>query len=439
MATKTKSASTKSGALDVIPFSHPQGCRTYLICDPKTRQALAIDPHLDLVDAVASKVRENSWSLPFVVDTHTHADHPSGAAALAARFGSTRVAHELAGHAGVTRHPRDGDTLQLGDQVLRVRHAPGHTPDSLVLIGGGALFSGDSLFIGSVARTDFLGGDAGQLFDSIHRVLNDLDDETVLYPGHDYAGQLSSTIGAERATNPWLRIGDRAAFVRALTADPPPQPANMEDLLRFNRTGVDIPTKVSADDAVARVRAGGAGSVIDVRTVAEVESEHIAGSRHVPVDQVRDRADEIRATPAPRLILCRSGMRAENARRQLQELGIGGLSVVEGGILAYAGAGGVTLKGKKTISLERQVRIAAGALIVVGAVLGFAVHPVLHLLSALVGGGLVFAGITDRCGMAMLLAKMPWNARAKASPAAPAAACAAKPPAAACAAKPPGS
>jgi hypothetical protein len=113
--------------------------------------------------------------------------------------------------------------------------------------------------IGSVARTDFLGGDAGELHDPLRRILEDLDDDTLLYPGHVYQGRERSTVGEERAGNPYLSM-ERAEFVRQLMRDPPPRPANMDDLLRLNRSGEDIPLALSAADAVERVQAGGAAS-----------------------------------------------------------------------------------------------------------------------------------------------------------------------------------
>ncbi len=395
--------------LEIVPLLHPQGCRTYLMADPTTKEALALDVHLDLVQQVAETLQARNWSLKYIVDSHTHADHPSGAAPLAKQTSATRVAHERAGHEGVTLHPADGETLLLGDRSVRVRHAPGHTPDHIVLLSDRALFSGDTLLIGGVARTDFLGGNAGQLFDSIHRVIDTLADDVVLYPGHDYKGQVSSTLGDERAHNAWLAIKDRSAFVQALTANPPPRPANMDALLRLNKRGIHIASLLSADDAVKRVAKGGAHSVIDVRTGAEVTSERVPGAVHIPLDQIRARADEVRAIPAPRLLLCRSGQRAVTAKRTLESLGVGGLMVMDGGIESYRNAGGETVTGKRSMSLERQVRIVAGALVLIGLALGTFVSPWGYALAAFVGAGQVFAGITDTCGMGMLLARMPWN------------------------------
>lgn len=402
------------GTLHIIQFSHPQGCRGYLVADMETKKALAVDPHLDFVGKMAQRIKKENWELTYIADTHTHADHPSGAGMLSQLFpSSTRLAHEKARHVGVTYNPADGDTLRLGSKTITIRHAPGHTPDHIVLITDGAIFSGDTLLIGTVARTDFLGGDAGDLFDTLQWFLADLPDDLILYPAHDYQGQKESTIGREKTNNPWLQIHDRSEFIKKLTINPPPRPANMDDLLRLNREGVNIPEQISAETAVNRVKDGGASSIIDVRTAGEVEAEHIPGSRHIPLDKLEELLDNVRITPAPRMLLCQSGNRAGMARAKLVASGIGGLSVIEGGINAYRLAGGTTVKGKKRISLERQVRIAAGILILLSVIFSYFVHPACIIIAGFVAMGLIFAGITDKCGMGLILLKMPWNQSSK--------------------------
>ena len=350
-----------SGLLSVQPLAHAQGCRGYLIFDPERREAAALDLHLDQAADVERTLKENDLRLALVIDSHTHADHPSAAQKIATAFGARRVAHAKSGHKGVTVPPQDGETLPVGRGGLVVRHAPGHTPDHLVLETGGAVFSGDTLFIGSVARADFLGGNAGELFDTISRVFGPLPGETVLYPGHDYQGRTDSTLAKERAHNPWLKVGDRAKFVQALSANPPPKPANMNDLLRYNREGEPLPKRISAAEAKARIEAGAAGSVIDVRTDEELDAEMIPGSRHILLDTVFDRAEEIRATPAPRLLLCRLGQRAARAQAALASLGIEGLVVIEGGIQAYRAAGGKTAPRREGAPAPTGGSCAAGA------------------------------------------------------------------------------
>jgi len=197
--------------------------------------------------------------------------------------------------------------------------------------------------------------------------------------------------------------------VKKLTANPPSRPANMDYLLRLNRKGVNIPATISAEEASSLVTIGGAASVIDVRTGIEFYGEHIPGSHLIPLDQIEVRVDEVMSIPAPRLLLCRSGNRASTAKKALEKLRVTGISVVDGGLGAYVKAGGYTVKGMARMSLERQVRIAAGSLTLLGVLTGFFVHPVFLILSGFVGAGLIFAGVTDWCGMGIMLDKMPWN------------------------------
>lgn len=320
------------GKLKVAQFRHPYGCRSYLVIDASGGEALIIDPHLDFVEALDRRVKDAGVTLKYIIDTHTHADHPSGARALKNRFtDAERVARAEANHAGVTLTPNDGDSLKIGESVLNVVHAPGHTPDHMALKGEGVLFTGDSLFIGSVARTDFLGGDAGVLFDSIHGIIDQADDGDVVFPGHDYQGLGDSLVKDEKANNPWLRMTDKKEFVEQLSANPPPRPANMDALLRLNREGAEFPETITAREATDLVDEQAANQIIDVRTGGEVEAEHVPGSVHVPLDKLKERLDDVLSVPVPRYVMCQSGNRANTAAQTLRELGYQGFVVIEGG------------------------------------------------------------------------------------------------------------
>ena len=151
--------------------------------------------------------------------------------------------------------------------------------------------------------------------------------------------------------------------------------------------------------------------LLDVRTPAEYGELHIPGSTLMPLDRLDAAKVAEAAAGRPCVLVCRTGRRAEDARRKLETSGCAPLAVLEGGVTAWDAAGLPVTRGKAAISLERQVRIAAGALVLAGAILGSTVHPLFYGLSAFVGAGLVFAGLTDWCGMGLLLARMPWNQR----------------------------
>jgi rhodanese-related sulfurtransferase len=152
--------------------------------------------------------------------------------------------------------------------------------------------------------------------------------------------------------------------------------------------------------------------LIDVRTPVEYREVHVEFARSLPLDELDPQAviqSRNGTKDEPLYLVCHSGGRGEKACEKFVQAGYTNVINVEGGTLACEQAGLPLVRGKTAISLERQVRIAAGTLVVLGAVLGWLVHPAFIGLSAFVGAGLIFAGITDTCGMGMLLAKMPWN------------------------------
>jgi len=160
-------------------------------------------------------------------------------------------------------------------------------------------------------------------------------------------------------------------------------------------------------------------NLIDVRTPAEFERLHARGARSIPLDQLDPAAiASLRIDPSqPIYVICQAGTRAAKACEQFAQAGIMEVYSVEGGTAAWVRAGLPVIEGQsRVISLERQVRIGAGSLVLLGLTLGWFIHPIFLLVSAFVGGGLVFAGVTDWCGMALLLAKMPWNRKRSNTP-----------------------
>lgn len=154
---------------------------------------------------------------------------------------------------------------------------------------------------------------------------------------------------------------------------------------------------------------GGECQVIDVREFSEFNSERVADAQLMPLSNFEKHADEIDHSK-PVYLMCRSGNRARQAAEKLSAKGFTDIHVIEGGMTAWAGAALPVVKGESKVwSLERQVRFTAGLLVVIGIVLGLTVSPYLFILSGFVGAGLVFAAVTDTCGMAMMLARMPWN------------------------------
>ena len=152
--------------------------------------------------------------------------------------------------------------------------------------------------------------------------------------------------------------------------------------------------------------------LIDVRTPVEFREVHVTFARNVPLETLNPQSVQAARgsrQSEPLYVICRSGSRGKQASEQFMAAGIAQVVNVEGGTMAWEQAGLEVVRGKKAISLERQVRITAGLLVVTGAGLGFFVDKRWIALSAFVGAGLVFSGVTDTCGMGMILARMPWN------------------------------
>lgn len=169
---------------------------------------------------------------------------------------------------------------------------------------------------------------------------------------------------------------------------------------------------ISATEFKKLVQSGKSIDVVDVRTPVEFLEVHIEVARNEPLDRLDPNAIQAArkgTANEPLYIVCRSGSRGKQACEKFVAAGFANVINVEGGTMACEAAGISVVRGKKMMSLERQVRIAAGLIVFAGSVLGYFVHPYWIGLAGFVGAGLVFAGITDTCAMGMMIAKMPWN------------------------------
>jgi hydroxyacylglutathione hydrolase len=198
----------------------PMSNFVYLVGPGQGSAAAVVDPAWDL-DAVFAALDEDGRRIEAVFLTHSHADHTNGLGQLLEKAdlpvyvqrAEAEFAESLRPFAPALHLSEPGAVVRLGALAVTCIHTPGHTRGGQCLSFDGALVSGDTLFVGACGRCDLPGGDAVQLFDSLHRVLAALGDETRLYPGHDYGDEPSSTLGRERASNPYFRVRDQAEFV----------------------------------------------------------------------------------------------------------------------------------------------------------------------------------------------------------------------------------
>jgi hydroxyacylglutathione hydrolase len=194
----------------------------YLVSDENSRECILIDPAGD-EDRLVRLLEQNGLRLRYIVNTHGHADHTCGNAGLQAATGAAIVMHELddaffsrpenqafARIMGFALSPpanirvQDGEELSFGSITMRFLHTPGHTPGGCCILIDGNLFTGDTLFVGAVGRTDLPGASFEQLLDSLKNRVMTLPPETIVWPGHDYGERPHSTVAHEVKTNPYL-------------------------------------------------------------------------------------------------------------------------------------------------------------------------------------------------------------------------------------------
>jgi len=180
---------------------------TYLLADPETKDAVLIDPVVELVDRDLQFVKELGLNLVYGINTHCHADHITGTGELKKKVPGMKSGIAEASGAKADIFYKPGDTIKVGSIEIEVRATPGHTSGCISFYtkaNGGMVFTGDAVLIRGCGRTDFQEGDSTTLYKSVHEQIFTLPDSTKLYPAHDYKGRTVSTVGEEKAHNPRL-------------------------------------------------------------------------------------------------------------------------------------------------------------------------------------------------------------------------------------------
>jgi rhodanese-related sulfurtransferase len=354
-----------------------------------------------------------------------HADHVTAARALKTSTGATTAVSADCNAQGYDRSLRDGDVILFGHEEITVISTPGHTPGSVSYLWRDRVFTGDTLLIGGCGRTDFQGGSAEALWSSITESLFSLDEQTLVFPGHDYKGRRLSSIGEEKRLNARLAGKSREEFISIMNnlGLPMPKriheavPANLDAGAAYAATAPESAlTAATAVQSVSAIQlseavAGGKANILDVRTPAEFATLKIAGSVNIPLDRLNPAEVMSRfGADAPLYCICQTGTRSQIATSKLHSAGIRQVIHVDGGTNAWVSAGFPVEHGaRNVIALDRQMRITAGALIVLGVAAGSLWHPAGYWLAGFIGAGLMYAGISNSCGMTVVLAKMPWN------------------------------
>ena len=189
---------------------------TYIVADEENGEAAVIDPSWDL-DKIFQTLKKNNWRAKYIINTHTHFDHVLGNEQMAELTGAKIVQHknsQLEKDIAVC----DGDTIEIGSIRLRVLYTPGHSKDSIcLLLDDQFIFTGDTLFVGNCGRVDLPGSDAKEMYESLFNRLAKLNENLILYPGHNYGPTSISTIGDEKKTNSVLQSRSKREFLKLMT------------------------------------------------------------------------------------------------------------------------------------------------------------------------------------------------------------------------------
>jgi glyoxylase-like metal-dependent hydrolase (beta-lactamase superfamily II) len=216
-------------------FDKTSSTLTYIVGDAATCEAVIIDSVDHQMERDLEVLASRGLRLIYTLETHAHADHITAAGELRRRTGAKAAAPFNCGIDPADIHVEEGSVIRVGNEMLTAMETPGHTAGSVCYRWRDAVFTGDTLFIGGCGRTDFQGGDAGALYDSIVQRLFSLPDGTRVFPGHDYHGNRVSTIGEERRNNPRVSGKTREEFIAVMAALNLPKPKLIDVAVPANR------------------------------------------------------------------------------------------------------------------------------------------------------------------------------------------------------------
>jgi hydroxyacylglutathione hydrolase len=190
---------------------------TYVLEDEETKESVIVDPSWDL-ELVLEIIERNDLKVKYIINTHHHFDHTIGNDAMV-QHTKSKILQHVSSTLKNDMRISDGEKIIFGKSELTVIHTPGHSKDSICLVGDGKIFSGDTLFVGNCGRIDLPGGSAKELYHSLFDILYKLDDDLMLYPGHNYGSSPNSTIGKEKKTNFVLQPRTELEFLDFMGSD----------------------------------------------------------------------------------------------------------------------------------------------------------------------------------------------------------------------------
>jgi glyoxylase-like metal-dependent hydrolase (beta-lactamase superfamily II) len=216
-------------------FDKESSTYTYLIADEKSQEAVLIDPVATYIEQYIAMLDEQKLTLKYALETHVHADHITAGGLLREQLSVKTGVSELCGATTADIQLNDGDVITIGNQKISVIATPGHTAGSVSFLYNDRVFTGDTLLINGCGRTDFQGGSAEMLFDSISKKLFTLPEDTLVYPGHDYNSRRVSSIAQEKSINPRLASKTKEEFIVMMNGLDLPMPRLIDIAVPANR------------------------------------------------------------------------------------------------------------------------------------------------------------------------------------------------------------
>jgi len=345
---------------------------TYLIADLNSKDAVLIDPVETNLDIYLILLNEHNLTLKYSLETHVHADHITASGMLRQQLGCKTAVSSLCGAETADIQIQDGDIFKISqDEYIKAVATPGHTIGSVSFLWRDRIFTGDTLLIDGCGRTDFQGGDAGNLYDSITQRILTLQDDTLIYPGHDYNGRWVSNVRQERSSNSRLANKTREQFIDIMNNLNLPQPKLIDLAVSANRyCGTDPETANQAamkrtekvepmrkhltvqdltDEAkrhiteidVAKVKSTldlATICLIDIREQNEVDEGYINHAHFMPRGVLEFKIDSLEAIKDKSetiLLYCRAGNRSAMAAKVLQDMGYANVLSMAGGYEAW--------------------------------------------------------------------------------------------------------
>jgi len=327
-------------------FDSVSSTYTYLLASRAGGEALLIDPVFEKTDRYIRLLEELDLKLVKVVDTHVHADHITAMGALRDRTNCITVMGEQSPVDVVSMRVSDGERVTIEGIDLTAMHTPGHTDDSYCFLMDDRVFTGDTLLIRGTGRTDFQNGDAGQQYDSLFGGVLKLPESTLVYPAHDYKGDMVSTIGEERANNPRLQVGSRDEYIELMAGLNLPNPKMMDVAVPENiRMGLNLDRQrevaTLTPESIIMENAEGM-LLVDLREEGErVKSGIIPGSVHAPYSCLDQHLGMLRQSEGRQIVFyCAVGERSTMAVNIAGGDGIPTCAHIPGGFVAWTEAGG---------------------------------------------------------------------------------------------------